>query len=300
MTHNLMPKSKLGMTVKVSNDFARAYWSPDSVWEVRIVSAIASLVQNTDEEFRTYRLPLNILGEGFALGRNFSSIKRAINNLIDRKVEVRGEGKNFRLYAVFALCGIEDGQLVAGFHPDLMPFFLNLKNRFTLYSPKDIMALPSVYSQRLYMFLRSWAAKPEIIMPLEELHSMLNTTPSLVKKFNNFKSRVLDKAHQDINTLTKLQFEWEAVYEERAVTAIHFFLAPELVKDARDREKEAQKKRVMDHHNKLFKAMIACWKKNPVCNASQNKEECAYCDRNPSKHTQHHLQALGVKNLPAE
>jgi len=290
MSLDLIPKSQLGQTIKVSNDFARAHWSSESIWEVRIVSAIASLVKNTDEEFHTYKVPLNILtGREKMLGRNYSDIKRAIHKLTSRRIEIRGGGKNpeknFRIYTLFALCGIEDGNLVAGFHPDLMPLFLNLKNRFTLYAPRDIMCLPSVYSQRLFMLLKSWIGKDEVVIPLEELHSILNATPSLAKKYANFKERVLNQAHRDINKLTSMQFEWRPVIQGRTVKAIHFFLSPELYRNIRDQRQKEEDIKEKCLRRDIFLKIYKCLEENPDCHSSQGRGECCYCDRNPDKIT---------------
>ena len=103
-----------------------------------------------------------------------------------------------------------------------MPFFIIAKEKFTKLILKEYMELPSIYSQFIYGFLKSWDDKKEIIIKLSDLHEMLDTPQSLKKDFHNFKSRVLDKAYKDINEKTELNFEFEPIKTGRAVSEIKF------------------------------------------------------------------------------
>lgn len=73
--------------------------------------------------------------------------------------------------------------------------------------------------------MKSWANCPEIVIPLAELHDMLNTPDSLRPDFAQFRRRVLEKAHKDIHAHTSLRFEWEPVKQGRGVVAVKFFFA---------------------------------------------------------------------------
>jgi plasmid replication initiation protein len=242
-------RKKHGTIVKIHNDLARAYWSTDSIWELRIISIVASLVQENDEDFCTYRVPLSMMGVK-NLGRNYDDIKRAILSLVKKVVVIKGERLNFMAYTIFDKCGYEDGYLVAGFHPDLKPFFQGLKKRFTLYKPDEILRLPSMYSQKLYMLLKSWANCPDVKIPLDELHNMLGVPDSLRNKYPDFRRKVLERAHNDIGEHTSLNFDWKPIKVSRAVSAIQFIFnsisLPETISK-------------LDQHVKLQKESNICY-----------------------------------------
>lgn len=215
-----------GEFVKMSNAIARAQWQPDSIWEPRIVALVASKVQESDQDFQTYKIPVSELtgvSDENLRGNQYRDIAKSIEHLGKATIRIKGnKPRNFRQYPIFAMCGYEDGNLIAGFHPDLKPHFLALKEQFTVYSLFEFLMLPSTYSQRIFEILKSWGNSPEVIIPVAELHEMLCTPESLRANFKDFRRRVLEKAHKDILERTSLRFDWEAIKNTRGVTAIRF------------------------------------------------------------------------------
>jgi plasmid replication initiation protein len=270
-------KRRLGTIIKVSNDLARAHWATESVWEIRIVSAVASLVSEKDEDFHTYSIPMSVLGKDFTLGRNYDDIRKAVHRLIKKDVEIKGEGNDFRVYSIFAMCGLEKGNLIAGFHPDLKPLFLNLKKRFTMYAARDIMTLPSSYSQKMFMLLKSWAGLPEITIDIEKLHVLLDTPASLLKNFKDFRRRVLEQAQKDITEKTSFFFQWEPVKKQRAVTAIHFIFSVTVAE-----EKSVIKQKTLENEKKELQVTAnRCYYKHlhkeKECAPNERAKKCKYC-----------------------
>jgi plasmid replication initiation protein len=224
-----------GEVVKMTNALARARWTPESIWEPRIVALVASKIRADDEDFFTYKIPvaeLTGVPDEHLSGDQYREIAKSIANLGKAVVRIQGsKPRNFRQYNVFAMCGYEDGRLIANFHPDLKPHFLHLKEQFTAYKLLEYLSLPSLYSQKLYEMLKSWADQSEITIPIHELHEMLNLPESLRANFKDFRRRVLEKAHKDISEKTDLQYAWEPIKEGKAVTAIRFvFRRNEIVK----------------------------------------------------------------------
>jgi plasmid replication initiation protein len=263
-------KKKHGTIVKIHNDLARAHWSTDSIWEMRIISVVASLIQETDNDFCTYRIPLSALGVAH-LGRNYSEIKQAIVSLVRKVVIIKGERKNFMAYTIFDKCGYENGYLIAGFHPDLKPFFQGLKKRFTLYPPDEILRLSSIYSQRLYMLLKSWLSCPKITFKIDELHEILCVPVSLKNKYSDFRRKVLEQAHSDIQDSTSLRFNWIPIKVGRAVKEIQFiFTSPCL-----------QSESEIEQHALMQKESNACFERHlslkSDCKPQTQLMKCQFC-----------------------
>lgn len=265
-----------GEIVKKSNAIARAQWQPQSIWEPRIVALVASKVRESDEDFQTYRIPvieLTGVSDENLRGNQYRDIERSIAHL--GKATLRIEGKkprNFRQYNIFAMCGYEDGHLIAGFHPDLKPHFLHLKAQFTAYNLFEYLSLPSGYSQRIFEILKSWANAPEVVISVAELHDSLNTPASLRKDFRNFRLRVLEKAHKDILAHTSLRFEWEPVKAGRSVEAIRFLFAPgrKAIAEAEQTKAKETKQRRLESQ-RIQRALECAKGKKGECVTQDNK-----------------------------
>jgi plasmid replication initiation protein len=268
-----------GEIVKKSNAIARARWQPESIWEPRIVALVASKVREDDEDFLTYRIPvaeLTGVSDENLCGNQYRDIAKAIGHLGKATLRIQGnKPRNFRQYNIFAMCGYEDGYLIAGLHPDLKPHFLHLKSQFTAYNLMEYLTLPSAYSQRMFEFIKSWSNAPEVLISVVELHEMLNTPESFRKDFRQFRTRVLAKAHKDITANTSLRYEWEVVKKGRSYVSVRFIFGLERKAIA---EASIQAKRSAAN-NKAFKAAAACLKeRGPVCEGGHQKEKvCELC-----------------------
>lgn len=213
--------------VKANNGLFRCKYKIKDVLAGRIFMAFASLVNHTDvnenQSFVEYKISASsILSETCTGGDNYKQLQDAAKILIDQKIEQHKHEKHFKYYSLFSTIEYENGILKGEFHKDLMPFFLMAKEQFTKIRLSEYMQLPSIYSQCIFSFLKSWDDKKEITIKLSELHEMLDTPPSFKKDFRQFRTRVLEKAHKDINEKTSLGFEFEAIKNGRAVSEIKF------------------------------------------------------------------------------
>lgn len=222
-----VPSSPFGRMVRKSNAIIMAKWQPDSIWEPRIVALVASKVVDSDEDFLVYRIPVaELLGKsGARLSvEKYKEIVKSIEGLRKATVRISGDTPyNFRQYNIFAMCGYENDCLVAQFHPDLKPHFLKISSQFTAYKLFEFLALPSIYSQRLYELLHVWSSRTSVELPLTEMHRLLSTPQFMRDNFKDFRVRVIEKSRKDIKEKTGFDFDWEPVKQGRAVVAVRFF-----------------------------------------------------------------------------
>lgn len=213
--------------VKANNELFRCKYKLKDVVAGRIFMAFASLVDHKDvqenQSFVEYKISTNdILSDSCDGGDNYNQLREAAWVLVDHKIEQRKNDKHFAVYTLFSKIEYENGILTGQFHKDLVPFFIIAREKFTKLKLTEYMQLPSIYSQSMFGFLKSWSDRPEITVKLSELHEMLDTPQSFRKDFFNFKARVLDKAHKDINDKTSLHFEYEAIKTGRSVKEVKF------------------------------------------------------------------------------
>lgn len=211
-----------GKTVKKSNALARARWSPDSIWEPRLVAMLASQIKSGDTDFQTYEIRLvDLLGKDPG-GKGYQEFEKVIDKVMSRVITLRNDD-DWKKYTMFSSCEYisKKGILKIGFHPDLKEHYLQL-NQYIKYNLIEFMLLPSIYSQRLFEFLKSWDDRKETIIELKELHEMLDSPKSFKESYKDFRRFVLEKAHKDILKFTNIYYSWEPIKRGRAVYAIKF------------------------------------------------------------------------------
>ncbi len=277
-----MPVKQLplpGPIIKKSNLLARAAWSPESIWETRLIALVAAKIRVDDENFQEYEIPVSEFWE-YEGGKDYKDLMVGIDRVMSRIVTIK-EADGWTKYNIFSKCHYLLGLAVVrvSFHPDLKPHFLNLKKRFVQYSLMEYLMLPSIYSQRIFELLMTWRGMAAYEIPTEDLHEMLGTPEDYRKDFCEFRRRVLDKAQNDINKKTMLRYEWEPVKKGRRVVAVRFIFDLKKVAEKRKQIKADERQAGIDLRNKHAVAVFACQAlKGPKCLANTNeKDVCKVC-----------------------
>ena len=270
--------------VKADNAFFRVRCKVKNVIATRIVMAFASLVDESDlnenKRFLKYKIDASSIFDGIDAGGNYyNQLREAAYTLIDQKLEQRKHKNHFKVYTLFSTIEYENGSITGEFHSDLLPFFLGLKKQFTRMSLSQYLKLPSIYSQKLFGYLTSWAGTPEVEISVLDLHEMLDTPESLRKNFTELRRWVLEKAHKDITGLTPLRYEWEPVKKGRAVVAVRFIFSRRRalpVSTAKSVEDEEKRCRLV---NQRFLRALECAKaKGGDCRTMDNvRIVCKLC-----------------------
>lgn len=267
--------------VKMDNALARASWPEGGQYDLDLVMHIASKIRIDDEDFQTYSFPVSELGYGERLdGRTYQRVKAALERLSKGSIKVEGERKNFYFYSLFSMAGYEDGKIVVRFDPQLKPFFLHLSKNFTSFELFEMRMLPSEYSKRLFLLLKSYASMDECVIDINELHEKLLTPESVRQDFAQFRLRILNKAQKDL--LGTLLFEWEPIKKSRAVTQVLFIFNKAKVFEKRKALKKAvdEKERITVKNS--FLAAVECARlkvaKDGNCLKADNKKKvCKQC-----------------------
>ena len=272
--------------VKADNEFFRAKYGMKNSLAGRIFMAFASLVDEKDVategrgNFIRYSIPASsVIRDIDAGGGYYKELKKAAHSLLDQKL-FRKIGKNgFQGYTLFATIIYENGVITGEFHQELKPFFLEVKKKFTRLSLNQYLKLPSVYSQQLFGFLQSWNDQPEIEVPLQELHEMLDTPESFRHDFRQFRTRVLEKAHKDITGLTSLRYEWESIKKGRAVVAVRFVFAKKRTLPVEKKKQDDAKVKQSRATSEAFTTAIACYQErgNECRGGHQKAAICSLC-----------------------
>jgi len=273
-----------GEIVKISNSLARAPWGPSNVWEARLLANVASMVKNDDEDFKDYEIPLDsILGKSYG-GNVYKAIDEATAKLMSTGVTLpKQHGKGFRKYHFFSYFeytapgkGVP-GKLLCRFDKAMKPHFLDLKKHFKAWNMIEFLMLPTTYSQRIYMILRSWDDKAEKTITLAELREMLDL-PKTYERYPDIRRRILDPAEKYINKFTSLYYKWEPIKKGRRIHSIRFVFSKPRRDEVAKKKQVEDKEKTRANNQKLALAAYNCYLANN-CNYDENSKICQTCDK---------------------
>ena len=265
-----------GEIVKKRNELVRGKISIANVDGSRILANLIACVRHDDTQFSdTYRVPVKdfMSDQG---GKSYANIKAMCRELAKATAEIEepdpdGPHPIFRVYTFFSSISYRKGVVEARFNQEMQPLLLDLKRCFTQYNLLEYLTLPSLYSQRLFEILKSWANTPEVVLSVADLHRLLDTPPSFRADFKAFRVRVIEKAHKDIQEKTSLRFEWEPVKAGRSVEAIRFLFAPgrKAIAAAEEAKAKDQKRRRLQNQ-RMMRALECARAKNGECVTQDN------------------------------
>ena len=273
-----------GELVKKHNELVRSKINISNVYGSRILANLIACVRHDDTEFKdTYRVKVKDFMTDTS-GRGYTNIKAVCRELAKATAEIEepdpdGPHPYLRLYTFFSSITYRKGVIEARFNWEMKPLLLDLRRCFTQYNLMEYLTLPSLYSQRLFEILKSWANAPEVVLSIGELHRLLDSPASFRADFRQFRTRVIEKAHKDIHEKTSLRFEWEPVKAGRSVEAIRFLFAPGRKAIAEAETKKAlEEKRRRLQNQRVIKALECAKAKGGECDTQDNKRlVCKMC-----------------------
>lgn len=201
-------ESKVGFT----NDFH------ESCYELKLLSTkllfcIASQVnRKSNVSFATINISVEKFAEicGIKKLSAYRSLQLAVEGLSHSYLDVpkRYLDSGVKRQRIMWLSKITEykglGEISIKLNKDLMPFFLELKNQYTLFPLLDLCKFNSTYSQRIYMFLCQYQFVGKFELTIVELRNRLGLMYKY-KKFKDLRCRVLDIAVEDINKITNFK-----------------------------------------------------------------------------------------------
>lgn len=117
----------------------------------------------------------------------------------------------------------QSGKAKIRFDEDMTPYLFDLQEKFLSYGLKNILAMKSQFSIRLYEILKSYAFQKSKTFEVDELKKMLMVegNKSYVN-FADFKKRVLLPAQEEINELTDITVLFEPILKGRKTVKVKF------------------------------------------------------------------------------
>jgi len=194
--------------------------------EIKFILAGITQINADDEDFKEYEIRVSELEEILQAEQNETRLKQFAKKLLSKPLEIPTD-KGFMIFNWFSKIQYIRGEakFIVRIDPDLKPYLLNLKKRFVKYNLRYILPMTSNYSIRLYQLLKEYEKLTKRTFTVEELQEILQVPKSL-KRYDNFKRKVLKVAEKELIEYADIFFEFEEIKQGRKVTKILFRIKP--------------------------------------------------------------------------
>jgi Initiator Replication protein len=196
------------------------------VLEQKIILCLASNINPSDSDFKTYTLPIkeftNLLG---LKGKpKYGELRQITKDMMKKVFEVRVDKKVIQVsWLSYVAYNETEGTIDIRFDPFLRPYLLELKREFTSYRLENVVKLKSSYSIRLYELLKQYEKLQERTFDLQTLRGMLGAE-DIYPAYGNFKQRVIVPAQKELKKRTDISFEIEEIKAGRKVDKVKFLI----------------------------------------------------------------------------
>jgi plasmid replication initiation protein len=159
-------------------------------------------------------------------GKNYKNVRDALEKLADNGfwLDEGAAGKFYFEWIHSPRITPKSGKITIRISEDVMPYLINLQERFTQYELYQILALKGSYSIALYELFKSHAFKRRIVLGLEEIKQYLGVSGKY-EEYKNFRRQLIEPALKEINEYTDINVSWQPIKKGRFYIAIAFTIA---------------------------------------------------------------------------
>lgn len=175
---------------------------------------------------RTYTLTAKEFSEQFnlELGGVYTVLKRVAKKLTETSLTLE-KPDLFSTWHI-SLCSQteynhKEGSLTIKFTEEIMPYLAQVRQRFVLYSLKEVANFGSLYTTRLYELIQEFHDTGFIIKSIEQLRDVF-ATGNKYSEYNDFKRKTFLHAVNEINSQYDMLLSFEEIKNCRKVVAIKF------------------------------------------------------------------------------
>ena len=229
------------MTISQGYELVNAKYKLNASEIKFILTAMTQLDSSQDEVLKEYEIKVSELEAKLQAEQNTTRLKQFAKKLMSKPLEVPTQDGGFIIFNWFSkIRYYPDEKLFrVRIDEDLKPYLLQLKERFVSYNLKYILPLTSTYSVRIYQLLKEYEKLTKRYFEVEELQELLQVPKSL-KRYSQFKQKVLQVAERELLEHTDIYFTLEEEKKGRKVSRLIFRIYKNTHK------KEAEEARLFD------------------------------------------------------
>ena len=207
-----------------------------SLNSAKILRTAIMQVQKEDDELQPYALTTTELANLLHITKD--NIYRVMNEVSDELItsyaQARaeyGEKKKFKKISWVSTCEYDsDVGFKIKLNPDMKPYLLKLKDNYTQYTLDNILAMKSIYGVRIFEILNEKIKTKTlprngkyIELTMQYIRECCDCEDKY-ERFSQFKTRVLDRAVEEINRVTMYKVSYDYIKNGKSVVGIKFHI----------------------------------------------------------------------------
>ena len=211
--HNNLVQAKYSMTLQ----------------QKRVMIWLVSRIKPTDEDFKEHILSVKELIEVCQLSGEsaYKQLKDITFSLIEkgiRIIDITNPKEDIETQISWlSSAKYRYGRVTLTFSPELKPYLLLLKEKFTAVNMIDMMQFKSVHAIRIYELLKQYENIGERILDIEEIKECCGVKDKL-RKYADFEKYLLLIAQREINEKSDIHIEFERIKPFRKIEGIKFII----------------------------------------------------------------------------
>jgi plasmid replication initiation protein len=189
--------------------------------EIDLILTLLTEIKKEDKDFKDYIFSIKDLEVKTSKKWQSKQLRETVKGLMSKPLEIEEKPNSWEIINWFSYFKYDNGAITCRFDKRLKPYLLEIKNRFVISDLRMILPMRSSYSKRVYLLLKEYAKIGSRTIELSELQEILKVPKSL-KRYDNFKAKVLIKSKNDINKFTDLKIDFKEKKLGKKVTSIIF------------------------------------------------------------------------------
>jgi plasmid replication initiation protein len=222
--------------VRKANSLIEATYKLSTV-EQKIILFLASTLRPEDEDFKPYLFKIATFQEFMGkVDANYAWLEQTLLSLKEKNLRIVYENED-RKKVILNVNWLSSSKYVEGsgcvelrFDPNMKPFLLQLKNRFTNYRLSNVVQLKSQFSIRLYELLKQYEKIGKRAFGIYDLRSILGVDEDQYQQYTDFRKRVILTAQSELKEKTDICFTFKETRVSRKVDLITFFIKTNALK----------------------------------------------------------------------
>ena len=218
-----MSKSNPNLVVK-SNKLINARLNNLTLSQFRFFEVLVAQLDKDQPDFVKQRVYLRDFVENIGT-KNKNEYQRAreiTKSLMKHVIEIFEDPKIRQVNLFHEIVYDKDLPYIeAIFHPRLVPYLLQLKEKFTSYDIRNVLPLSSVYAMQMYQLLKQYSNLGGRTFKLEELKKVLGVE-DLYERYYDFKRRILLPSQKDLDKHCDITFTFKEIRKGRKIDSIKF------------------------------------------------------------------------------
>jgi len=231
---NLITKISENRQIVIANQINESRFKMSRAEQKLILYCIAMVDNKNDKLGLTFEMSIQDFVDFLEIKGNdyYQRILDITEDFAGRVFEIKQPNGEIHRIPALSIIKYKKGSIELKVNPELAPYLLDLKSRFTKYSLQEALSFKSGFSMRIYQLLSQYQYKQEVEYTVEQLRFCLNIDDNKFGRFNDFKRFVLDYAQKEIAEKSSLKFEYKLTRKNQKVVAIKFIITQAIKPDA--------------------------------------------------------------------